>query len=309
MNVLPTSKRSKILHTLAEGTSMRATARLEEVSVNTVMKLLAEAGQICAAFHDRMVRGIVAKRVECDELWAFAYAKAKRVGRAINPPPWAGDVWAWTAIEAETKLIISWHVGDRDTKDAKIFLKDLRSRIVNRVQLTSDAHHAYLEAVEETFGIDVDYAQLVKIYGQPQYEFDELRAELAGPRRERYLGARRTPLIGNPSMGGVSTSIIERHNLTIRMTNRRYTRRTNAHSKTLENHIHAFALNIFYYNFIRGHMSLKNKTPAMETGLLKRPVRFDELVGMIDAAKPPPKRGPYKKRKKKRRRRKDSTQT
>ena len=285
---------------------MRATTRVEEVSINTVTKLLVEAGMICAAYLDQKVRGISAKRVQCDELWSFAYAKAKNVGRAINPPPYAGDIWTWTALDTETKLIIAWLVGDRGAECAKIFMDDLCTRLTSRVQLTTDAHHVYLDAVEDAFGMDVDYAQLVKIYGQPQYEFDELRAELAGPRRERYLGARKTRLIGDPDMGQVGTSFIERHNLTIRMHNRRYTRRANAFSKKLENHQHALALTFFYYNFMRPHLTLKGKTPAMAAGLSRRRIRFEELVAMIDAAKSPPKRGPYKKRKKRRRRR-DST--
>ena len=288
---------------------MRGTARLEKVSFNTVAKLLAEAGLICARLHDRIVRGLVARRIECDELWTFAYAKAKNVSRAINPPSWAGDVWAWTAIDAETKLIISWFIGDRGYKSAKQFMTDLHSRLAHQVQLTSDAHSVYLDAVEDVFGMDVDYAQLVKIYGQRQYEFDEMRAELAGPKQERYIGSRKARLIGNPNMRLVSTSFIERHNRTIRTTNRRYTRRTDAYSKTLDNHKHAFALNIFYYNFIRGHMSLNNHSPAMAAGLTRRRMEFEELVALIDAATPPPKRGPYKKRKKKRRRRRESTET
>jgi IS1 family transposase len=289
MNKLYNAKRSQILSMLVEGSSMRSVSRVCDVSINTVTKLLEDAGKACAAFHHENVRGVAAKRVQCDEIWSFCYAKAKNVGAAKAAPAEAGDVWTWTALDADSKLIVSWLVGGRDAEYALEFMDDLRQRIANRVQLTTDGHGAYLQAVEEAFGIDVDYAQLVKLYG-------------AAPdgSKGRYspaecVGARKSPVVGNPDKKHISTSYVERQNLTMRMGMRRFTRLTNGFSKKLDNHMHALALYFFHYNWVRQHKSLR-VTPAMAAGLTTRLLSWDEIIVRIDASKPLKPRGPYKKR-------------
>jgi IS1 family transposase len=262
---------------------MRATSRVANVSINSVVKLLVEAGAVCTEYHDRTV--------QADEIWSFAYAKQKNVPRAQAAPPVAGDIWTWTAIDPDTKLMVSWLVGGRDAGYALAFMDDLRSRLAHRVQLTTDGHVAYLEAVEGAFGGDVDYAQLVKIYG-PAPDAD-LKQRISG----HCIGARRTPIVGNPDYDEVNTSIVERQNLNIRMGIRRFTRDTNAFTKKVENHCHALALYFFYYNFIRIHSTLK-VTPAMASGLASTPYSFEDVIAMIDANRSPSKRGPYKKRRK-----------
>src|SRR5579871_1870500 len=218
MNKLPLEKRVQILSMLCEGSSMRSISRVADVSINTVSKLLIDAGKACSAFHDETVRGVKAKRVQVDEIWSFTYAKQKNVAKAKAAPANAGDTWTWTAIDAENKLLISWLVGGRDGDYAMAFMDDLQSRLANRVQLTSDGHRAYLEAVEGAFGADVDYAQLVKIYG-------------AAPEsaKGRYspaecTGAVKTPIEGNPDPKHISTSFAGRQNLNIRMHTRRFMR-------------------------------------------------------------------------------------
>ena len=278
MNKLPTDKRVQILNMLVEGMSMRAASRIAEVSINTVTKLMVGAGEVCAAYHDETVRNVTAQRVQCDEIWAFCYAKDKNVPRAKAAPQGAGDVWTWTAIESASKMILSYEVGDRSGATAIEFMDDLRSRLANRVQLTTDGHKAYLEAVEGAFGGDVDYAQLIKLYGdstgQKGHEKKYSPAECTGTKKRR--------VEGNPDIEHVSTSYVERHNLTMRMGMRRFTRLTNAFSKKLENHLLMLGLYFVHYNFVRIHKTLR-MTPAMAAGVSETLHDMEWIVGLIDA--------------------------
>ena len=287
MNKLPLKTRVQILQMLCEGSSMRSISRVADVSINTVSKLLVDAGEACLALHDEMVRDVKATRVQCDEIWSFCYAKEKNVPTAKAAVVGSGDVWTWTAIEADTKLMISYYVGDRSGQSAMALMDDLRSRIVNRVQLTTDGHKAYLEAVEGAFGGDVDYAQLVKLYGSVP-ESDKGRYSPA-----ECIGARKETVEGKPDMAHVSTSYVERQNLTMRMSMRRFARLTNGFSKKLDNHIHALALYFAFYNFCRIHKTLK-VTPAMAAGITDRLWSLEDIVALIEAIERPKKRGPYK---------------
>lgn len=290
MNQLPTEKRAKILAMLCEGSSMRSIARIENVSPNTVDKLLRDAADACLAIHDEVIRNVHAERIQCDEIWSFCYAKAKNVAGAKTAPDGAGDVWTWTAIDPDSKLIVSWLVSDRSASAAMHLMHDLRSRLVNRVQLTTDGHRAYLEAVEEAFGADVDYAMLVKIYGEPP-KTDQVRYSPA-----RMVAAERRRIEGSPDPKHVSTSIVERHNLSIRMALRRFTRLTNGFSKKLDNHVKALALYFVHYNLIRIHRTLR-VTPAMAAGVADVVWEWADVVRRMDEiAGPPPPRGPYRKR-------------
>ena len=287
MNKLTTDKRVQILKMLVEGMSMRSVSRIAEVSFNTVVKLLIEAGEASAAYHDTHVLGVKSRRVQCDEIWAFVYAKQKNVPFAKGAPTRAGDVWTWTAIDADSKLIISYLVGGRDGGYAAEFMADVAQRLANRVQLTTDGHKAYPDAIEDTFGSEVDYAQLVKIYG-PSLE-----------REGRYspascIGAKLMPVTGDPDPAHISTSYVERQNLTMRMGMRRFTRLTNGFSKRIQNHIHMVSLYTLHYNFCRVHKTLR-VTPAMEAGLDTTLYGMDWIVGLIDERAPKPgPRGPYK---------------
>ncbi len=290
MNKLPLATRSQILAMLCEGSSMRSISRVCDVSINTVSKLLVDAGKACAAFHDEQVRDVKARRVQVDEIWSFTAAKQKNVGGMKKPVQGAGDTWTWTAIEADTKLLITWLVGGRDSDYAIAFMDDLRDRLANRVQLTSDGHKAYLEAVEGAFGGDVDYAMLVKLYGATS-ESAKGRYSPA-----ECIGARKTPIEGNPDPKHVSTSYAERQNLTMRMQMRRFTRLTNAFSKKFENHMHMVALYTVWYNYVKQHKSLKGLSPAMAAGVSQTLWSMTDLANMIDATLPAPgPRGPYKK--------------
>ena len=248
MNKLNPKTRKLIIRCLVAGQSIRATARTADVSKNTVSKLLIDAGKACAAYQDKALHDLPCHRIQVDEIWSFIYAKEKNVARAKSAPPEAGDVWTWTAICADTKLVPSWRVGDRSGMTAIEFMDDLRPRLANRVQLTSDGHKAYLEAVEGAFGDDVDYAQLVKVYGD------------ASNGEKRYsppecVGARKRRVEGKPDPAHVSTSYVERNNLAMRMSMRRFTRLTNAFSKKIENHAHSVALHFMFYNFCRQYKS------------------------------------------------------
>jgi IS1 family transposase len=289
MNKLPTAQRAQILSMLCEGASMRSVSHLAHVSTNTVSNLLAAAGRFCAGFHDAKVRGVKAKRVQVDEIWSFTAAKTKNVAAMKTPVTGAGDTWTWTAIEADTKLIISHFVGGRDVECAKWFIDDMASRIANRIQLTSDGHRAYLEAVEGAFGADVDYAMLNRIYG-------------ASPEnvKGRYspadcIGARKDRIEENPDMKHVSTSYAERANLTMRMPNRRFTRLTTTFSKKFENHAHMIAIYAVWYNWLRIHKSLRG-TPAMASGLSEMVMDWSYIVEAMDADARAQKRSPYAKR-------------
>ena len=281
-----------ILSMLVEGMSMRAVSRTAGVSVNTVNKLLIDAGEACAEYHDMTVRKVNARRVQCDEIWSFCYAKGKNVRTARAAPEGAGDVWTWTAIDSDSKLILSWEVGDRTGETAIGFMDDLRSRLANRVRLTTDGHKAYLEAVEGAFGGDVDYAMLIKLYGGSTgsngHERKYSPAECSGTIKKA--------IEGRPARADVSTSHVERHNLTMRMGMRRFTRLTNAFSKKLENHIHMLSLYFVHHNFVRIHRTLR-VTPAMEAGLTDTLHDMKWIVGLIDANAPKVNRSTsYKKR-------------
>ena len=292
MNKLDPKTRITILNMLVEGSSMRSISRITGVSINTVSKLLEDAGRACAAYHDVTVRNVKAQQVQCDEIWSFVYAKEKNVAEAKAAPDGAGDVWTWTAIDRDSKMILAFEVGDRSAETAREFMFNLADRLANRVQLTTDGHGAYLKAVGDAFAADVDYAMLVKMYGEPTgakgHERKYSPAECTGAKKE--------PIFGKPDPAMVSTSHVERQNLTMRMGMRRFTRLTNGFSKKLENHLHMLSLYFVHYNFVRVHKSLR-MTPAMAAGVSKELHDMAWLVGIIDAAAPKPgPRGPYKKR-------------
>ena len=274
MNKLDHETRARILHLLCEGSSIRAVTRLVGASKNTVTKLLVDVGHACAAYQDRELRNLPCKRVQMDEIWSFIYAKNDNVKHAKAAPEDAGDVWTWTAICADTKLLVSWLVADRGMDSALAFTSDLRARLANRVQLTSDGHTAYLAAVDATFGEDVDFAQLVKLYGaDPQAEKRYSPAKC--------IGARKKPVIGSPDPKHISTSFAERQNLTMRMHMRRFTRLTNAFSKKLENHACAVSLHSMFYNFVRIHQTLKI-SPAMAAGVTDKLWEISDIVKVLE---------------------------
>lgn len=292
MNRLDTKERAQILQMLCEGMAIRAVARITGKSKNTISKLLVNAGKVCSAYQNEHFRNLKTKRVEVDEIWSFVYAKKKNVENAKDAPEGAGDVWTWTAIDADSKLVMSWLVGGRDGEYALSFMDDLKSRLANRVQLTSDGHKSYLEAVEEAFGADVDYAQLVKMYGNAPETF-----------KGRYspatcTGIKKRKIEGDPDINLVSTSYVERQNLTMRMHNRRFTRLTNAFSKKVENHEASIALHFMYYNFVKIHKTLKC-SPAMAAGVTDKLWEMTDVVAMIEEIENvnrAKKRGSYKKK-------------
>lgn len=272
MNILATDKRAQILHCLVEGCSMRSTSRLTGAAKKTVERLLVSAGTACAAYMDQAMHNLNCKLLQVDEIWSFTYAKQKNLPESMKGSE-AGDTWTWVAIDAESKLIPCWHVGKRNASDAYQFINDLAGRLAQRVQLTSDGLRAYVEAVEGAFGSEIDYAQLVKLYG----------ADTAIP-EVRYsppvcIGARRVRITGRPDRSLICTSHVERQNLTLRMSNRRFTRLTNAFSKKLENHKHAAAVHFMFYNFCRIHQTLR-VTPAMEAGLTDHVWSLEEVVSL-----------------------------
>lgn len=275
MNRLDPQKRAAVVRCLVDGVSIRATVRITGVSKNTITKLLIELGAACLDYQDRTLRNLPCKRIQIDECWAFCYAKAKNVTPEIAARnPNAGDAWTWAAIDADTKLIPSWIVGPRDGTTAKIFVGDLVGRLADRIQLTSDGFSAYLAAVEKAFRGDVDYAQLVKIYGSPSD--GEKRYSPA-----ECIGCERHDIVGYPNPEHISTSYIERANLTMRMGMRRFTRLTNAFSKKIENHTAAVALHMMHYNFVRIHQTLK-VTPAMAAGGTNRLWEIEDIVALLD---------------------------
>jgi IS1 family transposase len=279
MNKLSSERRAQIIGMMAEGISIRAICRLTGVSKNTVAKLLRDAGEAFSAYQDRELRNLRCKRLQLDEIWSFVYAKAKNVPTAKAAPKGAGDIWTWTAIDADTKLIPSWYVGGRDSEAARHFVNDLAGHLAGRVQITSDGHKAYLEAVEEAFGADVDYAMLVKLYG-PSAD------GTAGTAERKYspgecTGCRKAGITGQPDPGHVSTSYAERQNLSMRMGTRRLTRLTNAFSKKAENHAHAMAIYFIHYNFVRIHQTLR-VTPALQAGVTDRLWELSDLVAVLE---------------------------
>ncbi len=289
MNKLPLEKRCQILAMLCEGSSMRSISRVADVSINTVSKLLVDAGEACAAFHADKVRNVKARRVQCDEIWSFCGSKESNT-KVENRRRGHGDVWTWTALDADSKLIISWLVGSRDAEAARVFMQDVKDRIVNRVQLTTDGHKPYLNAVESAFGMDIDYAMLIKLYG----------ASVDGSGSERryspakVIGTRVETIQGAPNAHYTSTSYAERQNLTMRMQMRRFTRLTNAFSKKFDNHCHALALYFVWYNFVKVHKTLRI-SPAMAAGITDKLWSIEDIAALVEAAEPKSgKRGPYK---------------
>lgn len=296
MRKLDTKTRALILRLLVEGSSIRATSRIADVSKNTVTKLLEDAGKACAAYHDANVKNVEAKHVQADEIWAFCYAKERNVAGAKAAPTDAGDIWTWTAMDRDSKLMISYTVGDRSQATAREFMFDLASRLAGRIQLTTDGHGGYLKAVTDAFSGDVDYAMLIKQYGDPTGQKGHERkyspAECTGTKKEA--------IFGKPDMAQVGTSHVERQNLTMRMGMRRFTRLTNAFSKKAENHAYAVALHFMHYNYCRIHKTLR-VTPAMAANLVAAPWTVDDIVALVEKAEDatPKKRGPYKPRAKK----------
>ena len=285
-------KRVQILSMLCEGSSMRSISRITGVSINTVSKMLVDAGNACAAFHDAAVRDVKAERIQCDEIWSFTYAKQKIVKGAKAAPAEAGDTWTWTALDSDSKLIVSYLVGGRDSEYAAAFMDDLAGRLATRVQLTTDGHRAYLEAVEGAFGADVDYAMLVKLYGEPTGKSAERRYSPG-----ECCGTRKDVIEGEPDKAKISTSHVERQNLSMRMHMRRFTRLTNAFSKKFENHLHMVSLYTVFYNFVRIHKTLK-VSPAMAAGVTDELLEMEDIVKLIDKAAPKPGRPKtYKKKK------------
>ena len=274
MNKLPIEKRTQIINLLVEGNSLRSTSRISGCSINTVTKLLVDVGRACQKFHDDTVINVPSKKIQCDEIWSFVYAKQKNVPEEMEGQ--AGDIWTWTAIDADSKLIVSWFVGNRDAESANVFMHDVADRLSNRVQLTTDGLKAYIEAVDSAFGAGIDFAQLVKIYGGSEGSATEKKYSPA-----ECIGSKKVTIAGNPDKKDISTSHVERQNLTMRMHMRRFTRLTNGFSKKIENHCYAIALHFVYYNFAKVHKTLR-VTPAMESGLAKRPMEIEEIVKLAD---------------------------
>jgi IS1 family transposase len=283
MNRMDTARRAAVIRCLIEGNSINSTVRMTGAAKNTVLKLLVEIGASCSAYMDKSMRNLTCERVQADEAWSFCYAKAKNVTEEIaRENEGAGDVWTWVAMDADTKLIPTWIVGNRDSHTARAFVKDLKSRLTNRIQLTTDGLKYYFHAVAEYFDDEVDYAALHKIYGKT---FDENK-----PASVRYspalcLGCEKKPLIGRPNPEHISTSFIERQNLTMRMSMRRFTRLTNGFSKKLENHVASVALYMMYYNYGRKHTTL-GTTPAVAAGITDHIWSVEEIVGVLEANEP-----------------------
>lgn len=275
MNVLNIDKRAMVLNCLAEGNSMRATCRLTGVAKKTCEKLLRDAGKACREYQDKVMRNLPCKRLQVDEVWSFTYCKAKNIPERLNGEQGIGDTWTWVAIDADSKLIPCWRVGKRTASDAYWFIHDLKERLAERVQLTSDGLRCYVEAVEDAFGSEIDFAQLIKLYGNELPQGPEMRYS-----PPICVGARKERISGNPDPRCISTSFAERQNLTMRMSMRRFTRLTNGFSKKLENHAHAVALHFMHYNFCRIHQTLR-VTPAMQAGVADHVWSMEEVVELI----------------------------
>ncbi len=274
MNKLSIDRQAQVIRVLCEGNSIRSTARITNTAINTVVKLLRDVGKACAEYQDVRLQNLQCKTIQCDEIWSFCYAKQKNVPEEKQGRFGYGDVWTWTAIDADTKLVPSWFVGLRNAGYAFVFIKDLQSRLANRVQLSTDGHKVYLNVIEDVFGADIDYAMLIKLYGQEPES--EKRYSPA-----RCIGTNSRVIAGYPDLSKISTSFAERQNLTMRMHMRRFTRLTNAFSKKLENHMFAVALYFMHYNFARPHKTLANpypRTPAMAAGVSDHIWTIAEIV-------------------------------
>lgn len=269
MNRLPLPKRCQIIQLLVEGNSLRACARIADVSINTVTKLLVDVGKACYKFHSETIVNLQCKRIQCDEIWSFVYAKERN---KVHRNGYSGDVWTFTAIDPDTKLIVSFLVGLRNQNSTTLFIKDVWSRIKSIPQLTTDGFKPYIEAVADSFGGKIHFAQLVK-----QYSTESLNKDGVPDKRERYIGAEKKVISGKPDLKKVTTSHVERQNLTMRMAIRRFTRESNGFSKKVENHCFAVALHFVYYNFARTHSSLR-VTPAMEAKLAKKPWKLQDIA-------------------------------
>lgn len=276
MNKLSTEKRVRVIAALVEGNSIRATVRMTGVAKNTVIKLLCDLGRACSDYQDRTLRNLSCARIQVDEIWSFVYAKAKNMPANKSCEPGVGDVWTWVAIDADTKLVPSYMLGGRDAGAATRFLRDLASRLSHRVQLTSDGHAAYLNAVHDAFGEDIDYSVVIKLYGsdhnpnKPETKYSPGKCN----------GSRHLKILGNPDRKHVSTSYVERNNLTMRMSMRRFTRLTNAFSKKVENLVHAVSLHFMHYNFCQKHQTL-GMTPAEAAGVADHRWTIEELIGLL----------------------------
>ncbi|MCX5888214.1 MAG: IS1 family transposase [Deltaproteobacteria bacterium] len=275
MNRLSIQKRAQIIGCLVEGNSLRATARITDTAINTVVKLLVDVGKACAEYQNQALRNLKCTRLQCDEIWSFCYSKEKNVPADKKGQFGYGDVWTWTAICADSKLVPAWLIGDRTTETASVFMEDLASRFSHRVQLTTDGNRAYLEAIEGAFGADIDYAMLVKIYGESTEQKVEKRYSPA-----KFTGSRKEVITGNPDRKYISTSYAERQNLTMRMSMRRFTRLTNGFSKKVDNLAHSVSLYFMYYNFGRIHKTLR-VTPAMEAGVSDHVWSLEEIAGLV----------------------------
>lgn len=278
MNKLNIDCQAEIIRVLCEGNSIRSTARITGVAINTVVKLLRDVGAACLKYQNEVMRNLPCTKLQCDEIWSFVYSKDKNVPDDKQGQFGYGDVWTFTAIDADTKLVPCWLVGMRDTESAYEFINDLKGRLSNRVQLTTDGHKMYVEAIEKAFGSEIDYAMLVKLYGQ-----DAEGEKKYSP--AKCIGAEKHVVKGNPDTTKVSTSYVERQNLTMRMSMRRFTRLTNAFSKKLENHEYALALYFMHYNFVRAHKSLSNPyatTPAMAAGVSDHVWAIEEIVALVN---------------------------
>lgn len=269
------AKRAQVIAALVEGNSIRATVRMTGVSKNAIQRLMAVLGPACEEYQKRVLRNLTCKRVQCDEVWSFCYAKQKNVPADKQGQFGYGDIWTWTALCADTKLIVSWKIGTRGASTAYALMHDLASRLANRIQLTTDGHRVYADAVESAFGSDIDYAMLVKLYGN-----DSETESRYSP--GEFVSCRTIPMAGRPKQRDISTSFVERQNLTMRMQMRRFTRLTNAFSKKIQNLGYAVALHFMHYNFCRVHQTLR-VTPVMEAGIADHVWEIDEIVALLDS--------------------------